>query len=123
MGSKYVIGYNPFQDFLMQSIIYGADLSNKRIKTDIHAAFAFILQNVLDNQNDVVYLDFDIVGDKNNIKVVGKNAVSAVWLSGVFPDNIDLMLKKNVFRIGNRIYKYNKKTKELTYKVDEDNKK
>jgi len=117
MGSGYKTGYNPFQDFLLQLILYGADISNKKMKRDIHSAFSLILQNVLNNPNDVVYLDFDIVSDKNHIKVVGKNAISAFWLSGLFPSNIDYILKNNNIKMGNRIYKYNKKTKLLTYTI------
>lgn len=117
MGNRYALGYNPFRDFLIQSILYGADLSNKEMKGDIHAAFSFILQNVLDNPNGIVYLDFDIVGDKNHIKIVGKNSISALWLSGIFPPNTDFILKNNNFKIGNRLYKYNKKTKALTYTI------
>lgn len=115
MGNRYVVGYNPFQDFLMHLMIYGVDLSNKKIKNDIHTAFSSILQNILDNPNDVVYLDFDIVGDENYIKIVGENSLSALWLSGIFPQNVDFILKNKSFKIGNRLYKYNKKV--LTYTI------
>lgn len=120
MGNRYVLGNNPFQDFLLQYALYDVDLSDKKMKDDIHAAFTIILKNILNNENDAVYLDFDIIGEKNNIKIIGKNAISAVWLSGFFVENPDQLLKNNKFRIGNRGYTYNTKTFELTYiEIDE----
>ena len=117
MGNLYKWNYNPFHDFLLKSIMFGANISDKQMQGDIYAAFVFILQNILDNPKDVVHLDFKIVGDGTHYKVVGKNAISAIWLSGVFPMNSDLMLKNNVFVIGNRKYSYNKKTCKLTYTI------
>lgn len=118
MGSKYKIGRNPIQDFLMQSIIYGADLLNKKNKAEVYSSIVYILQYMVENPKDLVYLDFDIVGNKENIKVVGNNSISAIWLSGIFPDDIDTIIGKNRFQIGNRLYRYNNKTKTLTYTVD-----
>ncbi len=115
MGSQIKWTYNPFHDFLLQSIMYDIDISDKKLKPDLYASFAFILQNVLENKNDVVYLDFEIINNNNHFKVVGKNAISAVWLSGLFPIDSEPILKSNTFTIGERKYKYNKKTKELTY--------
>lgn len=122
MGNLYRFGYNPFEDFLVKSIMYGTDISDANLKPDIQNAFTFILQNILVNRNDAVYLDFEIKKAGVLYKILGKNAMSAVWLSGLFPANAMLM-KNNVFKIGNRTYKYNPKTYELTYKVTKEKKK
>ena len=121
MASSYKLGNNLVQDFLMQSIIHGVDLLNKKNKADIYSTIVYILQYMLENPKELVYLDFDIVGNKENIKVVGNNSISAIWLSGIFPDDIDSIVGKNRFQIGNRLYRYNKKTKILTYTVDTEN--
>ena len=118
MASSYKLGNNLVQDFLMQSIIHGVDLLNKKNKADIYSTIVYILQYMLENPKELVYLDFDIVGNKENIKVVGNNSISAIWLSGIFPDDINIVLNKSRFKIGNRLYQYNKKTKTLTYKID-----
>jgi len=116
MGSKYVFGYNPLKDYLLQLIITDSDVTNKRMRGDIYAAFIFILQNVLNNENDVIHLDFDINGDKDHVKLVGNNAITALWLSGIFPINIEDALTKDSFLIGDIQYTYNKKSKRLTHK-------
>jgi len=115
MASKYVTGYNPFQDFLLQSILFGVDLLDKKMFADIYSSFVYILQNILDNDEDIIHLDFEIKGNKDNIKFIGKNAITAIWLSGVFPEEIDEVLNNSKFIIGDRLYKFNKKTKTLTH--------
>lgn len=115
MGSQFRWTNNPFHDFLLQSIMQDIDISDKKYKADIYTSFVYILQNVLENKNDAVYLDFEIINNNNKFKIVGKNAISAIWLSGEFSGDSETMLKNNVFIIGDRKYKFNKKTKELTY--------
>jgi hypothetical protein len=118
MASKYVTGYNPIQDFLFQSMLYGLDLSDKKHFVDIQSAIVYILQNVLKNENDVIHLDFEIKGNKNYIKLVGKNIISALWLSGVFPQNVDKVLNDNKYIVDDISFNYNKKTRKLTYTIN-----
>lgn len=117
MGSLHKWGVNPFQDFLLRSIMYDADISDKELEADIHATFIFILQNIIRNRKDVIYLDFEIKNNDDHFSIIGKNAISAVWLSGEFPIKIEQVLSKNIFIIGNRKYKYNNKTNKLTYTI------
>ncbi len=121
MASKYITGFNPIQDFLFQSMIYGVDLSNKKQFKDIQSSIIFILQNVLENQKDIIHLDFQIKGSKNQIKVVGKNMITALWLSGVFPQNIDEILINNKYDFDDISFEYNVKTKKLTYTIIDNN--
>lgn len=120
MASKYVTGYNPIQDFLFQSMLYGVDISNKKHFVDIQSAIIYILQNVLKNERDVIHLDFEISGDKRYIKLVGKNIITALWLSGVFPYDVNEVLDKNKYIVDNISFNYNKKTKKLTYVINND---
>jgi len=115
MGSLYKWNCNPLQDFLLKSIIYNRNISAAELQSEAYAAFTYFLQNVLENQNDAVYLDFKIIDKNNYFKVVGENAISAIWLSGIFPQNSESILKNNMFIIGSRKYTYNKKKKILTY--------
>jgi hypothetical protein len=117
MANLYSWGSNPFRDYLLNSLLVDIDISNKQTKRDINSAFKYILQNVLINPNDAVYLDFNITKKDDYFKLMGKNAVSALWFSGIFPSDATPIMKSNVFIIGNRKYEYNKKTKELTFKI------
>jgi len=117
MGSKYVYGMNPFKDYLLEAIKYDFDISDSKMKLEIDSSFKFILKNVLNNGKEAVHLDFEITKDNNYYKVIAKNAPSALWLSGVLVENVDDMLDSNVFIIGDRKYKYNKKRGSLTFTI------
>ena len=114
MGSEYIWGRNPFQDFLINSLYLNIDISNKIVKRDIDTAFKYILENLLRNEKEAVYLDFEIINNENYFRVRGKNSISALWLSGFIPNDATLIMKNNTFIIGDKKYQYNKKTKELT---------
>jgi hypothetical protein len=115
MANRYIMGYNPIQDFLFQSMMYDVNLSNKRKFVDIQSAIVIILQNILDNECDIIHLDLEIRGNKNNVKVIGKNIISALWLSGIFPKNVNDTLKRNEYKIDNIIFKYDSNNHKLTY--------
>jgi hypothetical protein len=117
MASIYRWNKNPFQDFLLRSIIYGVDISDKGAKNDINTAFSYILGNILENRNDVVHLDFEITKKGDYFKLVGKNAVSAMWLSGIIPYDTQAALTNNVFIVRNKKYVFDNKTKKLTYTI------
>jgi len=117
MGNEYVFGKNPFQDFLLKSVEFDLDISDKKLKNEINASFTYILENVLDNPKDALHLDFEIINIDKHFKVIGKNALSALWLSGILVDNAALIMKNNTFVIGRRKYHYDDKTNELTYSI------
>ena len=117
MGSEYIWGVHPFRDILVNSMFLDVDISHKNSKRDINTAFKYILENLLINRAEVVYLDFEISKNENHYKLIGKNAISALWLSGIIPSDATLILESSTFIIGDRKYKYNKRTKELTYSI------
>ncbi len=116
MGSRYEWFVNPFQDFLFHAIIIGVNVSNMKVKEDINSAFVFILEKHLINKNDVIYLDFDVINKDGYFKLIGMNSISALWLSGIIPNDTSLVLANNTFVLGDREYHYNGKTYKLTYK-------
>jgi len=117
MGTAYKYGLNPFGDYLVLSLVNNIDISEKRFKNEINSNFSYILENVLDNPEDVLYLDFKIQKKKDYYKLIGKNAISSIWLSGILPTDIETVLNDNRFIIGDKEYCYNKKTSELKYKL------
>lgn len=117
MANKYEFGDNPIQDFLLQSIIYGLDISKPEFFNDVYSGIAFILSNIIENENNVSYLDFDIINKDGHYKIIGNNVISAMWLSGHYPFNIQHILTNDEFEFNNKLYKFNKKTKKLTHKT------
>lgn len=114
MANKYVWGENPIKDFLVKSLIQGIDISKKQNVKEIEELFVSFYENFLPNENDVVYLDFQIKNDKfDNFKIVANNIITALWLNGIIPNDTDGVLKANKIVYDDTKYTYNKKTKEL----------
>ena len=119
MATIYRYNKNPFSDLLLKSIIYGVDISDKNTKLEINNTFIYILKNVLENEQDTIHLDFEITNKDNYFKVIGKNAISALWLSGILPPNVSDTFKNPII-LGNRKYIFNKKNKTLKYTIIND---
>jgi len=113
MATKYQWGENPFQDLLINFLLADQDILEKRLKKEINNIFIDFLQNILNDPEDALYLDFDIKKKKDGYKVIGKNFISALWLSGVFISNVEDVFEMNELIIGNVRYTYNKKLFEL----------
>jgi hypothetical protein len=120
MASEYEFGINPFQDFLMESLMYEVDISNSEFVNEIKPSFRIILEDMLENPNEVLYLDFKILNEDGHYKVIGMNSVSALWLSGIIVDNAELIIKNSNFKLDNRKYKYDVNTNKLTYKIEDE---
>jgi hypothetical protein len=117
MGRIYRNNINPFQDFLFTSMMHGVDLTDKKFEEDIYVGFVQILEYIVPDKNDAQYLDFEIKGKNGYYRVIGNNVVSALWLSGIFPKNPRIIMNNNEFVIEDLKYKFNPKTKKLTYQL------
>jgi len=115
MGRIYESDINPFQDFLFTSMIHGIDLTKKEFEEDIYVGFVQILEYIVQDKYDTQHLDFEIKGKDGYYKVVANNVVSALWLSGIFPKNTKMVMNSSEYVIEDLKYKYNPKTKKLTY--------
>lgn len=115
MGSEYRFGINPFQDFLMESLMYEVDISDKQFISEITSSFKIILGEMLENPKEVLFLEFDIKNIDGHYKLIGKNSVSALWLSGIIVDDASLIMRNDKFKLGNKLFTYDKKTNELSY--------
>lgn len=117
MASDYIWNINPFQDFLFEVILNDIDISDKEMKSEIHMAFSRILEYYVPDKYENQYLSFDIKNKKGSFKVIAKNIVTALWLSGIFPANPKKVIGSNEYIIENTKYKFNPKTNKLTYKI------
>ena len=116
MGNDYNWDTNPFQDYLLVSITHGVDITDKEVEADIFVAFSSMLTYFLGESSDIELLDFEIKNRKGKITIVGKNVLSALWLSGIFPENPKRVIITNEYRFKNIKYKFNTKTNKLTHK-------
>lgn len=115
MGKSYSWDVNPFQDFLFGSIMNGVDVADTEIETEIYVAFYTILEYYVPERAENQHLNFEIKNKKGDFKVVAKNILTALWMSGIFPDFPKKVLDNNEYINENMKYKFNKKTKKLTH--------
>ena len=120
MGKEYNWNYNPFQDFLFGSIMDGVDIADKEVETEIFVSFFTILEYYIPKKSENQHLDYNIKKRNGKFKVIANNSVTALWLSGIFPEDSQKVLDDNEYvdkYDGETIkYKFNIKTKKLTYK-------
>lgn len=114
MGSKYIERENIIKDYLFQLVKMNNDFENKSVKEEINKTILNFLENVLENPEYVIHLDFEIKSDGEYVKVVGMNMISALWLSGIFPFDVESVIKSNVYYDFINEYRYDLKTNELT---------
>ena len=116
MANQYKWNINPFSDSLLDIMIKGGDIGHKDNSDIIFDIFKYIVHLYIINKNDIKYLDFEIKNKNEYYTVIGNNIISALWLSGVMPDNSLLVLEKNEFTTKEYKYTFDKKNKKLIYK-------
>lgn len=117
MGSDYKWDINPFQDFLFMSIMNDINVSGKEFETEIYTAFSTILEYYVPNKFENQHLNFEVRNKKGSFKVIAQNIITALWLSGIFPENPKKVMDDNEYVIENMKYKFNLKTKKLAYQL------
>ena len=116
MAYSYDWGLNPFQDFIFD-FITDTDIMDNELEVEIYIGFTTILQYFKYDEKYEKYLDYVIKKKDICIKVIPQNGLTALWLSGIFPQNPDDILETNEFEVGDTLYKFNEKTKRLTHKL------
>jgi hypothetical protein len=114
MASEYQYNVNPFQNYLLQLIENGIDISDREIKGEIYETISAILEDFLLNDNDTKFLDFEIDSDGDEFYwVKGRNLISSLWLSGIFPEFPQSLQNEIEYQHENKKYFFNKKRNEL----------
>lgn len=114
MGKLYEWGYNPFQDYLFNLIVEGADISTLDVRNKIDYVFQSIIEHNLNNKKDIIYLDFDIISDDNAYELIPNNLICGLWFSGIIPDDVDDVLEKGYFIYGDLKYTFD----EIGHKIE-----
>ena len=105
MGSSYQFYVNPFSDVIMD--YFTVNDSVEINLSELHALFVEILQNYFQYGNEVIYLDFDVNYDGYKFNFISKNLLTALWLSGIFPDKIDDIIGNNSVVLDGVKYEFN----------------
>jgi hypothetical protein len=61
------------------------------------------------------YLMVNITSNKEKDKyvIIGYNIICALWMSGIYPKNVDEIAHNNFYETNDKIYRYNNKTNKL----------
>lgn len=117
MANEYNWGINPFENALLDIIIKGGNIGSKNNKDTIVDIFKYILSLYLKNIKDMVYLDFEIINNRGYYKVIGNNFITALWLSGIIPENTTSVIESNEYAYDGYHYSFDYIKKELKYKL------
>lgn len=114
MENKYEWNENLFRDLLFMGINKDLDIASEEYKQDVHDGFVELLNLYGYEEADMAYLDYKIINNNEHYKVQTNNFITALWFSGVFPEDVELILKATELIIGDKKYKFNKKTKKIS---------
>ena len=117
MGDNYKWGDNPVQDFLFQLLLLGNDLTHSELEDGITENIAMILTYMGIKPGEITqYLEYKIKKDKGiHFRVMPNNIVSAMWFTGIVPENSETVFLNNSAVYKGNKFKFNKKTKRLTW--------
>lgn len=111
------VNESPIRDFLFQMMLLDYDITHKEMKDSIYDTIIYMLDYLGVESNFISYLDYDIKKVKNeHIKVVSENIITALWFIGILPQDCDSVYENNLLEYDGKLYKFNKKTKKLTWK-------
>lgn len=117
MGSSYVWGENPFQDFLIDLINNDVDISLKENFGEIYGGFIAILKYYVDDVDVIKHLDFKVIKSEESYCVIGENILSSLWISGIMPTDPHLVLKNNVCYVEKNKYVFDNLKKKLVVTI------
>ena len=116
MAKIYEWGNNPIRDFLLQIMLFEKNITDTNIKDGINGNISFLLKRMNVNEYNMQYLDYTLKETKKGyVRVVPNNIVCAMWFIGALPPNCDNIIKKNSVYFNGKKYKFNKRTKRLTW--------
>jgi hypothetical protein len=113
MGSEYKWGDNPIKDMLVKALLLDANISEDESKLDFFNIFSYIIICYLNNPEDIVHLDFEIIGSDGKYVLIGNNLISALWMNWILPKSPRSVVDKNEYNIGNTKYTFDEKNKVL----------
>lgn len=107
---------NFISEFFSELLMLDYQFSNVE---ELHLYVAEILKIYYSvNEMDLNYLNFSIKygKNKNDIRLIGNNFISALWLSGIIPKNIKECVNNNKYGDDLNMYFYDEEKKELLIK-------
>lgn len=117
MDKVYEWGYNPIKDFLFHLIMLDDDISSDEMINSVADNIVYIIRELGMKEDCIGHLDFEITKKREgHFKVISYNMLTAMWFSGFFIMDCGLVLENNSISLDGVEYKFNKKTKKLTWK-------
>lgn len=118
MGKHTSYDDNPLGSVILNIML----LMDKKVKSEsfknlIRLKCFETLKDILNNPQQLVYLDFTVKFDRfgDKCEIIPENMISALWFCGVFPEDAEEVITDNKFHLENGYYKYYDKTRKLKF--------
>jgi hypothetical protein len=92
------------------------NFNDKNNKKDIEKALSDFIKEIVANETDVRFLDYQIKINDGYINIVANNIISALWFSGLNPPNPESVFESNTFVHGDKKFRFDKRKKILQIK-------
>lgn len=106
MASEYIRGVNPFEEYLIHTLLEGIDLTVEEDVDEVFSSMVYLLELILGTDEHNHLFSFDIINDDEKYLVFGNNLITSLWLIGIFPDNVEKVILDNSFTYDGMIYSY-----------------
>jgi len=116
----YNWGGNVLSDYFVQLMMMDYDISEPDLVESGRLYFMEHLAECGVDPRHIGFFDFEVKNknkNNDNFKIKPNDIVSAMWICGFFPDNCNLLFEENKTIFDGKIFKFNKKTKSLTWEL------
>lgn len=116
MDELFNVEKNPLINIVLAAMMEdGEELLEKENIIYLYQEIYNYLSIVVNNPDDVNYLDFDCASDLkvDYLEIKPKNLCTALWFCGIFPDNCEIVENWGKYRYQRKEYSFDKKTKKL----------
>lgn len=113
MGSKYEYNKNLFTDLFVEILLQNkTDITDKAVQIDIKNILINFAKSYVPEE-ELLNFDFEIKKRKHGIVVVASNFSSALFLSGIIPENFKSINNKKELEFKDNLYTFDPLKKKL----------
>lgn len=111
--------YNPIMNYFIDLIINDVDISNLS-DNNIIQEIKIILLSLGVKEDELTYLNFSVGVNNVKYKIIPHNIITALWFSGLNPQDKETTHKYNQFKYNGKIYTYDNMYNNLNIIDDEE---
>lgn len=117
MDSDNFVNDNILRDISLNALLYNLNENNdnNKVVEDIKEHYYSFLYNFFENPNDVRFFDFKIKVKNDKFIIKPNNLISGLWFNGIFPHDVDDIVKSDRYDVNDGYYMFNVKQKKIKF--------